>query len=230
MQTNQINEKFISTFEQEQEDYIFELEPQSNNLFLVANFYEHGNNRSDVYGEKQLRNSQYRARSVELPNMTFDFETDQLTKLPIFKSGKFNYEVKISWLEDVYHTMYRYHKEWMERWYDYKYNVLKCGVDGKFRSCELIAYHYVKDGDVFNPVVKPKKIYTIKLYGLVPRDLPPLRHSYDDDGGASDFTVSYMCSNFEIVFENKDEFPKWVENTELKGVSLETFSAEGTNK
>lgn len=194
-------EKTIPRFEREQNDYLYDIEPQSQNLFFVANFSE---STSDDGSQalKELYNAHMRVRSIELPRLSYDFETDPITKMPIFKSGKFNYEITINWFEDVYHSIYHYHENWMHRWYDYQYNTLRCGKSGKFRKCQLVAYHYKKTGDMFNPQTKPEPLYIINMYGLVPRELPPLKHSYSEDQGDSELTISYYCSKFEILFNS----------------------------
>lgn len=195
----------IQIFEREQNDYLYDIEPQSQNLFFIANFSEStsddGNNAL-----KELYNAHMRARSIELPRLSYDFETDPITKMPIFKSGKFNYEITISWFEDVYHSIYQYHENWMHRWFDYQYNTLRCGKSGKFRKCQLVAYHYKRTNDVFNPDAEPEPLYVINIYGLVPRELPPLKHSYSEDQGDSELQISYYCSKFEILFNS--EFTK----------------------
>lgn len=197
-----VDTRFTREFENEQEDYIFDLEPQSQNLFFLANFSESVKGTDDD-SLKELYNAHMRCRSIELPRLTFDYETDELTKIPIFKSGKFNYEITINWLEDVYHSIYHYHENWMARWYNYQYNVLRCGQSGKFRKCQLVAYHYKKKNDVFNPDVEAEPLYIINIYGMVPRELPPIKHSYDEDQGDQTLSISYYCSKFEILFNSE---------------------------
>lgn len=191
----------ISHFERDQNDYLYDIEPQSQNLFFIANFSESTSDEG-LDSLKELYNAHMRARSIELPRLSYEFETDPITKMPIFKSGKFNYEITISWFEDVYHSIYQYHENWMHRWFDYQYNTLRCGKSGKFRKCQLVAYHYKRTGDVFESKAEPEPLYIINMYGLVPRELPPLKHSYSEDQGDSELQISYYCSKFEILFNS----------------------------
>ena len=195
-------DNFFRRFENEQENYIFDIEPQSQNLFFIANFSESISEKDDD-SIKELYNAHMRCRSIELPRLTFDYETDEMTKMPIFKSGKFSYEITINWMEDVYHSIYHYHENWMARWYNYQYNVLRCGQSGKFRKCQLVAYHYKKTDDIFNPDVAAEPLYIINIYGMVPRELPSIKHSYDEDQGDQNLTIQYYCSKFEILFNSE---------------------------
>ena len=188
---------FFKKFEIEQEDYVYDLEPQSNNLFYVANFEEVSNEKNTLF------NAQYRVQSIEIPSLTYEYETDQLTKIPLIKNGKSSYEVSITWLEDVYHSIYSYHEKWLDSWYDYRHNLLKVGAAGRFRKCSIVTYHYIKSGDIFNPTYKAQPIMLIQLNGLVPKGLPSLKFSYSEDQSDQLITLEYLCSGYNIVY-NKD--------------------------
>lgn len=188
---------FFKKFEIEQEDYVYDLEPQSNNLFYVANFEESSNFKNSLF------NAQYRVQSIEIPSLTYEYETDQLTKIPLIKNGKSSYEVSITWLEDVYHSIYSYHEKWLDSWYDYRHNLLKVGAYGRFRKCSIVTYHYIKSGDIFNPTYTAQPIMLIQLNGLVPKGLPSLKFSYSEDQSDQLLTLEYLCSDYNIVY-NKD--------------------------
>lgn len=188
---------FFKKFEIEQEDYVYDLEPQSNNLFYVANFEEVSNEKNTLF------NAQYRVQSIEIPSLTYEYETDQLTKIPLIKNGKSSYEVSITWLEDVYHSIYSYHEKWLDSWYDYRHNLLKVGPAGRFRKCSIVTYHYIKSGDIFNPTYTAQPIMLIQLNGLVPKGLPSLKFSYSEDQSDQLLTLEYLCSGYNIVY-NKD--------------------------
>lgn len=195
--SSSVNNDFFKKFEIEQEDYVYDLEPQSNNLFYVANFEEVSNEKNTLF------NAQYRVQSIEIPSLTYEYETDQLTKIPLIKNGKSSYEVSITWLEDVYHSIYSYHEKWLDSWYDYRHNLLKVGAAGRFRKCSIVTYHYIKSGDVFNPTYTAQPIMLIQLNGLVPKGLPSLKFSYSEDQSDQLLTLEYLCSGYNIVY-NKD--------------------------
>ena len=191
------NDNFFKKFEIEQEDYVYDLEPQSNNLFFVANFEENSNFKNSLF------NVQYRVQSIEIPSLTYEYETDQITKIPLIKNGKSSYEVSITWLEDVYHSIYSYHEKWLDSWYDYRHNLLRVGQYGRFRKCSIVTYHYVKSGDIFNPTYTAQPIMLIQLNGLVPKGLPSLKFSYSEDQSDQLLTLEYLCSDYNIIY-NKD--------------------------
>jgi hypothetical protein len=188
---------FFKKFEIEQEDYVYDLEPQSNNLFYVANFEEASNEKNTLF------NVQYRVQSIEIPSLTYEYEIDQITKIPLIKNGKSSYEVSITWLEDVYHSIYSYHEKWLDSWYDYRHNLLKVGAAGRFRKCSIVTYHYIKSTDIFNPTYTAQPIMLIQLNGLVPKGLPSLKFSYSEDQSDQLLTLEYLCSGYNIVY-NKD--------------------------
>lgn len=196
-----LDKKFFRDFETAQEDYLYDLEPQSNNLFFLCNFAE---STGDDVGKsfKELFNAQFRARSVQLPRLDLEFKTDPVTRVPLFESGKFDFRVQISWLDDVYHSIWHYHENWMARWYNYQFNLLRCGLDGKFRKCRAVAYHYKKSGDMFNPEIDTEPLYILNLYGMVPISLEGLQQSYDEDGGDKMLSIQYTCSKVDVLFNS----------------------------
>ena len=65
--------KTLEQFEIDQIDYLFDVEPQSQNLFWVGHFTQ----GSDL---KTFYNSQFRVRSIKLPDLTYEIDNNDLTK------------------------------------------------------------------------------------------------------------------------------------------------------
>jgi hypothetical protein len=184
----------IENFESDAIDYLYDVEPQSQNLFYVCNFHEKS-------GSKEFYNASFRARSVDLPGVTLGTKTDVLTHLPVFDTAEYERIVTINWFEDVYHSVQKYHEDWVASWYNFKYETLRCGPSGKFRSIDLIAYHFVnsntKDAVLETPDVEP--LFAYRIAGMVPNSLPQVKFDYGAEQNDSPYTITYRCSKIECI-------------------------------
>lgn len=214
--------EIIKKFERDQVDYLYDVEPQSQNLFMVANFNEYGTGNDSL---KEMFNAQFRIRSIKTPDWTFSMETDPLTRVPLLKESTFSYDVTIDWFEDVYHSVRMYHENWANRWYDRVFDTLRCGVSGKFRKLELLAYHYkTKDNNIFSDPV-PEPIFVMKIGGMMPTSVPGMQFSYDNDGNDQMLSISYKCSSVELLY-NKD-FTTGDTAEKKKGADANLFDSTG---
>lgn len=188
----------LERFETDQIDYLFDVEPQSQNLFWVGHFTQGG----DL---KTFYNSQFRIRNIKLPDLTFEMKNNELTKLAQFQSASYERKITISWFEDVYHSVQKYHEDWMDRWWNKTYDTLRCGVNGKFRKMDLVAYHRKNTGNensiIETPEIEPLFVYEIT--GMVPINIPGMMFDFEKDGNDELFTATYICSKIDLRFSNK---------------------------
>ena len=188
----------LEQFEIDQIDYLYDVEPQSQNLFWVGHFTE-GNDTKVFY------NSQFRIRSIKFPDLSFEMENNDLTKLAQFKSANYDRKVTISWFEDVYHSVQKYHEDWMDRWWNKTYDVLRCGVGGKFRKLDLVAYHrknLAEENSIMEtPEIEPLFVYS--LSGMVPISINGMMFDYERDSNEELYTINYICSKIDLRFSNK---------------------------
>lgn len=197
----------LENFESDINDYLYDLEPQSQNLFWCGFFTE-----SD--DQKTFYNAPFRIRKVSFPTLELEIEQHPETKTPLFKGAKYNQEVTIDWFEDVYHSVNQYHEDWQARWYNRYYDVLRCGASGKFRRCTLVAYHKVNtntDSLVEKPVVEPLIAYEIG--GMVPTTKTALEYDQANDQNDSNYHVTYKCGR--ILTRYSDTIAYGFENNEL---------------
>ena len=78
----------IQIYERDVLDYLTDMEPQTQNLFYAGNFLEVGSGANSI---KEFYNAHYRIASIQLPGMSFDMETDKLTRIPMFKACNFEH-------------------------------------------------------------------------------------------------------------------------------------------
>ena len=185
----------LERFEIDQIDYLYDVEPQSQNLFWAGHFTQGG----DL---KTFYNSQFRIRNIKLPDMSLDVKNNELTKLVQMQSATYDRRITISWFEDVYHSVQKYHEDWYDRWYNRAYDVLRCGVNGKFRKMDLVAYHRKNAANessiIETPEIEP--IFVYELSGLVPINLPGMMFDFERDSNDELYTVTYACSKIDLRF------------------------------
>jgi hypothetical protein len=228
-------DKDIQVYESDLIDYLTDMEPQTQNLFYAGNFLEIGSGSNSI---KEFYNAHYRIASIQLPGMSFDMETDKLTRIPMFKACNFEYKVTIDWREDVYHSVQKYHEDWMRRWYDRVHDTVRCGVSGKFRSLDLIAYHYTSSSDLANFIEVPEiePLFWYRIAGMVPINIEGMK--FDASNGKNDelYSVQYICSKIDLRYNMNflstdpslyDTATNAENNTSLKQVSV--WSPEGIN-
>ena len=227
--------KDIQIYERDLQDYLSDMEPQTQNLFYAGNFLEIGSGSDSI---KEFYNAHYRIASIQFPGMSFDMETDKLTRIPMFKNCNFEYKITIDWREDVYHSVQKYHEDWMRRWYDRVHDTLRCGVSGKFRSMDFIAYHYTSSSDLAafleEPEIEP--LFWYRIAGMVPINIEGMK--FDASNGKNDelYSVQYMCSKIDLRYNmnflsTEGSLYGTTKNAELgKSMnSISVWSPEGIN-
>lgn len=191
----------LESFQADAIDYLYDLEPQSQNLFYAGFFYEaHNSNQL----EKAFYNAAYRIRSIDIPMPKMEIDQNNVLRAPIFKNVNYSQEITIEWLEDVYHSVEKYHIDWHARWYNRQYDVLRCGVGGKFRQLTVIAYHYLNSDErsiIETPKVQPIMMFSIG--GLIPLDLPNIKFDHSSDQNDSPVSIRYKCGKIQWIYSNE---------------------------
>jgi len=195
--------EFINTLNAYQSDgfdYLYDLEPQSQNLFWVGYFRQAKDGNGEV---KPFYNAAYRIRKITIPMPTLDVENCDDLRAPLFKEAKYKQELEIDWFEDVYHSVRKYHLDWVARWYNRQFDVLRCGVNGKFRQCTVVAYHYI-NSDVNSIIEVPEiqPIMAFKIGGLVPKDIPDITFDHEKPNNEQMLTMKYQFSLLQWVYSD----------------------------
>jgi len=197
----------LDRFQSDGLDYLYEVEPQSQNLFWVGYFRQAGigeRNRGEI---KAFYNAAYRIRKITIPLPKLEIDQQNELRAPIFKNVNFPQEISIEWFEDVYHSVKKYHLDWYARWYNRQFDVLRCGVNGKFRQLTLVAYHYINndhDSLIETPITQP--IMAIKVGGLIPLSLPDITFDHGADQNDQAIAMTYKCSAIHWAYSDKIGF------------------------
>ena len=196
--TEELNNK-LTYFNSNLQDYLYDLEPARKNLFWAGNFIEHKSAvllKDDSINVRPLDNAEFRIRniSIPMPQMTFDSESQaaQTLHTSFLKNISLTKTITISWEDDAYRSIRKYHLDLFNRWYDRRKDCLRNGPDGKLRGLDIILYHYVNglNGGPLDALPVPEPILLIKVRGLRPINFPEL--GLDASGGKEDnLTMQY---------------------------------------
>lgn len=111
---------------------ILEINPAFENIFEITQI--DSTNANDLKGFP-ARNIQ----SIAVPNLGFTLVRGELTRKYHVKEDSFAYhkEVPITWIEDDYFSVIRFHEEWQNQYYDTTTNRWKVGKPGKFINLKV---------------------------------------------------------------------------------------------
>lgn len=215
-------------------DYLYQLEPRSQNLFWVGGFRESG--AIDASGDpgsgliRPFYNAAYRIRDIKIKMPSISYEINKLTRLPTPKSIDYPQEISITWMEDVYHSVRKYHLDWLQRWYMREFDCWRCGAQGKFRAMRIIPFHYVNSVSDTTSVIEVPKIQplmAIDVAGMAPKGVgDDWTWSHSDDGNEGTLAISYSIAS--IHFYYAEELGNEKANMDAD-VSKEKDSYEGGN-
>jgi hypothetical protein len=195
-------------------DYLYNIEPQSQNLFFAGYFCEAGaGNSTSPKGDqsassmKMFYNARYRIRKITIPFPSMEIEYHPELRAPMPKGVNYQNEITIDWFEDVYHSVQKYHIDWFNRWYTREYDCFRCGIQGKFRKLAIVAFHYVNkniaDGvDSITPVPKMEPLFCFVLGGLIPKQLPQMTFDYGADQNENMLSMSYYCGPIRWIYSS----------------------------
>ena len=201
-----LNAEEIAEFEFKGNEYLFNLDPATGNLFYLEKISISTSTESkEILGkDNPLR---YRVKSLKLDN-TIGIEYDQNRVLlpgnPICVSGiKEAHSVIIEWVEDSFFRVQKFHQDWIGKWF--KNKTLIDGRDGKLIDFHFIVFYFDNVSGNLSPFLKPKKSYEITLKGCAPTDLSDFSFSYDEQDNGKTFTGKYFAQ--EIIISGSSDEP-----------------------
>lgn len=196
----------LANFEYDGTNYIYDMPPAQPNLFWAGNMSSgmEGNLADSLNSarnsKRTFHNAQFRIQSVQIEGITLQFDEDPyLTHRDYFVGVQLSKNVTITWLEDVYFSVKKYHMDWLTNWYDSYSDSFTTGTNGKLRQLDVVAFHYKQSKSIYEePVVEP--ILLIALRGLIPTKVGDF--TFDtSQSGKQIVTMSYRM-NHAMVFYN----------------------------
>lgn len=190
--------KHLDDFQNDILDYLYHLEPPADNLFWAGNFQTFYN-ESDVKKQIALPNAQFRIKKISFPNAKLKFSDDNKHTFQQFVVG---YEtvntVDIEFRDDAYHSIKKYHMDWMKYWYHRKHGVFRVGSIGKLRGLDIVLFHYkgkVENNSLLGRTSTAVPLIEIKLRGLAPQDFSGWTFDTDSPNNSQTFSCKYVMNN-----------------------------------
>lgn len=201
--TGQMSQNALSNFSSEVIDYLYDLEPASNNLFWAGNFSSYPDADDEKFKKKLFENAQFRIESVSLSLPTFDFtEVDQMHVHVLSKIDDCK-EVTLKWKEDVWRSVQKYHLDWQNRWYDRQNDCLRCGALNKYRGLDVFLFHYIDSNDAYESGVSAptaEAICQLKIRGLAPKNIGNISLNWGSSGNDSTLDMTYSVNRIQWIF------------------------------
>lgn len=198
----------LQDFQYDGFNYIYDLPPQQNSLFMVDEFYDpYYSTSTDGYDKssKLPKNIQYRIKKISgypLPKLTIDSKTfNGPLRWNYVSTGRpEDNKLSIDWIEDAFWSVKRYHMNWMNHWYNRYLDCMVVGQAGKFRNLTFHLFRYKdvnKDSAV--PIQKAVPIAKFTFRGLIPETLPDSDFGWGEEVSPT-VTITYKYNDLEIYF------------------------------
>lgn len=200
-------ERNLQLFTNKGIDYLYNLETKQENLFWAGNFGELNRDRESKEdadgahfyvstsgdGSRYMPDACFRIQGVEINLPTITFEENTLTHQSDFKSLNYNRQFNITWIEDVYRSISKYHMDWMLfGWYDRPNDCLKKGRKGKFRHLELCQWHWYNG--------QPTPIFVIYFDRIRPCGTGGTWKFGMGSKGEPTTTIPYTADSIQIIY------------------------------
>lgn len=189
-------DSFLQTYDYDATNYLSDLELFEGNFFWAGNFGS-GSDASKNMIKREFDNAQFRIKAVTLPNVSLNIVDDTVLNRGFFTGITRTKTISITWIEDAYMSVSKYHHDWLSNWYDLAHDCFMTGIDGKYRMLDLYLYHYTSTS-MFTPE-KAQYIAKIELRGLVPQNIsyPNFDHS-----GTGEYTrqITYTVGQCNIIY------------------------------
>lgn len=205
----------LQDFQYDGVDYLYNLPPQQNNLFMVAKFYDPYRNLTessdvDAYAVTNAKipdKMEYRIKSIsgiKLPALNIDSSS-------LGTAFRWNYvssnkstdnQLSINWMEDVFWTVRRYHMNWMNSWYNKALDCMIVGQNGKFRNLVMYSFRYKNlNESTAVPVQKAVPVARFEFKGLVPKNAGgEVNFDWAESGSGAALKVDYTFNHLEVYF------------------------------
>jgi len=206
------SQEVLNAFNNDIIDYLYNLEPASNNLFWAGNFCNHevdtgkDNNHEQLrstatYG-KMFSNAQFRIQAVSFNFPKFEYKEHEQLRIKLIDSISDAKEVTIEWKEDVWRSVQKYHLDWQNRWYDRHNDVLRVGPINKYRGLDVVLFHYIDSVSTDAGIVVPhaEPICMFRIRGLTPQDIGDMNLKFNESGNADALVCKYGVNKIEWLF------------------------------
>lgn len=195
----------FADFKYNGESYLFNVQPEQDNLFMLTAFYDPAeseleNNIEEPWMQYQIKGISFSGVGVGFKEASFSGPL-RATLLENVNNVK---QVKIDWCDNSTRDVYNYHNVWIKNWYNASGDFLPVGPKGKFRNLTIEVYRYTNTSSGYSPVLEPEMIGTLMVTGLVPESIGEAKLSYDSTGNDATYSITYRCGNAVFTSVSRD--------------------------
>ena len=149
--------------------------------------------------------SKFRISRISFNSPTLSFEKNK-NRLIEFTGSSMPEEVTITWIEDAYRTVEKFHMQWLGAWYDFEGDFIKIGQLSKFKNLTISAYHYINKNNALSaPLMDAEEVVQFTLENCVPTNMGNSSIEFDwSQGGIKEFTTTYKFSKIIIAERGAD--------------------------
>ena len=124
--------------------------------------------------------------------------------MPVIKM-KNSYPKSITWQENQELQVWKYHQDWLRCFYNRETDQFISGSSGKKRNAHITIQRYNSNQTDFLST-DLINTYTIKLAGLIPQSLPPLRGDWNQDASNSMGLAIKYYVDYVAILDPTDTF------------------------
>ena len=219
--------KQMSYLEYDGINYIYDMPSLANNSFYVAKFGEYLSSPEQDY--RVFDNVAYRVHGVEFALPSLEYESHDELQMEFLKTVKYNKTVSLYWLEDAYHSVKKYHFDWLTHFYNKKGDYLVNGAKGKFRNCSIIVFHTKQPAGGLGiseakPVIEP--ILKLEIRGMQVKDFGSFSLKYGSPQSESLLKIDYSIMSCNMKYNANYNI---AESGSMAGRNKSTTNAEKNN-
>lgn len=193
--------KRMSYLEYDMTNYVYDMPPLASNSFYVASFGEQLASPEQDY--RVFDNAMFRVQGVEFSLPSIEYEEHQELNMELLKSVKFSKTMSLTWLEDAYRSVQKYHFDWLTHFYNKQGDYLVNGAKGKFRNCTIILFHTrQQDGglgmNITTPTVEP--ILKLEVRGMQVKNFGGLSLKYGSPQSDQTLKIDYSIISCNMKY------------------------------
>jgi len=110
--------------------------------------------------------------------------------------------VTITWQENATLDVWRYHQDWLRRFYNRETDMFVTTAAGKKRNAHILVQKYTDPLTAYSFDPKLTELITVRLIGLIPQSIPPLSGDWNQDSSnTAALSIKYYVDYIAIVQE-----------------------------
>jgi hypothetical protein len=173
--------------------YLYGVMPVANDSLFIA----------DLVGAAGVKNARFRIKEIAITPPQLEYEYDPQLRASFPKNVVINDNITITWYEDAFDSIQKYHLAIMSRAADFSTGIWAVGHPPMI-DMNVIKYAFVEGNEniesPFDSLPVPKQTAYCFMKGLQPKSIGEIK--YDSSGGSDIKTVQVTYSVVRIDYQN----------------------------